>query len=97
MAVPMSTSAQDLRHPGQALVAAQPVEPALQVEQLAPRLAVVERGVLEGHTDLQPDLLGLIGPRRSRPRVPRPRVGRSSVHSMRTRVDLPAPFGPRNP
>src|SRR4029077_18917585 len=27
----------------------------------------------------------------------RPLVGASSVHNMRTVVDLPAPFGPRNP
>ena len=38
-----------------ALVARQAVEAGLQVEQLSPRLLVVESGVLEGHADPPPD------------------------------------------
>ena len=53
--------AEHLRHAGQAFVAPEPVEPALEVEELSARLAVVESGVLEGDADLEADLLGIAG------------------------------------
>ncbi len=49
----------DLLHAYGPFGPSQPVQPALEVEKFPPGLAVVERGVLEGDADLEPDLLGL--------------------------------------
>ena len=63
---------------------------------LAPGEEVVERGLLQRGADVAAHL----GPcvTTSKPAtVARPAVGGSSVVSMWTVVDLPAPLGPRKP
>ena len=74
----------------------QAVEPALQPQQLGAGLLGVERRLLQGGADAQPHLAGSAGDVVAGHRGPAP-GGASSVQSMRTVVDLPAPFGPRNP
>ena len=76
---------------------AQPVEPALQREQLATGLALVEGGVLQGHTDGQPHVSGRFDHVVTRHDGSSGTSGRSNVHRIRTTVDFPAPFGPRKP
>ncbi len=46
-------------HPGRDVGLAQAVQPALQVQHLPPGLLAVDRGVLQGHPDPQPDVTGL--------------------------------------
>ena len=82
---------------GRPRAAEQAVEPALQAQQLGAGLLGVERRLLQRDADAQAHLARARRRRRSRRPSPRPPVGASSVHSMRTVVDLPAPFGPRKP
>ena len=67
---------------------------ALQDEQLAPGLARVEPGLLQRDADPAARRVGLARRRRRRRRARCPTVIDSSVVSIRTVVDLPAPFGP---
>ena len=56
----------------------------------------VERRGLEGDADRGSDLCALVVTSKPATRAV-PEVGGSSVVSIKTVVDLPAPFGPRNP
>ena len=95
-ASPMSMSALSSATRWSASPRVQAVQPPLQAQQLGAGLLRVERGVLEGDADAQAHLSGSRAT--SYPAtLARPPVGASSVHSTRTVVDLPAPFGPRKP
>ena len=72
------------------------VEPALEPHVLAPRQQQVERRVLERDADHVADRRALADDVVAGDRAV-PAVGGSSVVSMWTVVDFPAPFGPRNP
>ena len=80
-----------------ALGLGRPCSAALQLHVLAGGEEVVQRGVLERGADDAPHLRALARRRRTPPRSRVPAVGGSSVVSMCTVVDLPAPLGPRKP
>ena len=74
----------------------EPVQPALEVDVLPAGEEVVERGLLERRADRAADLRAVRRDVEARDEA-RPPDGGSSVTSISTVVDLPAPFGPRNP
>ena len=65
----------ELLEPGGHVAAAEPVEAALEPEQLGAGLLRVEGGVLEGDADAQAHLVGLAWRRRTRRRWPCRRRG----------------------
>ena len=73
-----------------------PVHARLQAHVLAGREELVERRLLEGDADRVADLGALLDDVVAGD-LAVPAVGGSSVVSMWTVVDLPAPFGPRKP
>ncbi len=77
--------------------AREPLERRLQLQMLATREQRVEGGLLERGADRRAHLRALVDDVEARPRARCPPVGGSSVVSMCTVVDLPAPFGPRKP
>ena len=74
-----------------------PVHPGLQAHVLARGQELVERRLLEGDADRVADVGPLLDDVVAGDRARCPRSGGSSVVSMWTVVDLPAPFGPRKP
>jgi len=52
---------QHVGQPSQAIVSMQPVQAALEVQQFASGLLVVERGILERHTDVESNQFRLAG------------------------------------
>ena len=81
---------------GLAFGPAQAVQAALQIEEFESGLLGVERRLLQGHADVEAHRSAWVV--MSNPAtVPVPVVGASSVVSIFTVVDLPAPFGPRKP
>ena len=77
--------------------AGDPVEAALELEQLPAGLDRIQADLLQRHADAAAHLRRRRRPRRGRRPIALPSVGGSSVHSILTMVDLPAPFGPRKP
>ena len=82
---------------GAALALGDAVERRLQSHVLAGGQMGVERGLLQGGADRLADLPALGGDVVAADAWPCPSVGGSSVVSISTVVDLPAPFGPRKP
>ena len=80
-----------------ALLARHAVERRLQTQVLAARQQRVERGLLERGADRRAHLRALLDDVEAGHASRVPSVGGSSVVSMCTVVDLPAPFGPRKP
>ena len=97
MAAPISTRSRTSPSRVRICSGTQPVESALEREELTPRLSVVERRILEGDADPHANRLGILGDVVALPPTPSPAWACSSVHRIRTTVDLPAPLGPRNP
>ena len=79
-----------------ALALGQAVQRGLEAQVLAAGEQRVERGLLERGADRLAHLRALADDVEAATRAV-PEVGGSSVVSMRTVVDLPAPFGPRKP
>jgi len=79
------------------LPAAQPIKPAVKLEVLLDRQFVVERKLLRHVTDERFDPFRLARHIVAGKWSARPSVGSRMPHNIRITVDLPEPFGPRNP